>query len=377
MQSSGPDADEIEVSVFGPGMGEAIALHLGMGRWVLIDSCLDPRTGSPASLSYLRNLDIDPASQVKLVVATHWHADHIRGIGEVLSQCHSANVVISAALDKDEFLKLAELYAKRTMMRSSGMEEFTQIFKILQQRRQGRVRFNPPILAGADRVLYREEIEPPGAPPIQASIYSLSPSDAACLQAGLAFAELLPSPSQAKRRIVASPESNHASVVLWIQIGAHKILLGADLEITSDAKTGWSVIVSDSQAASSRADIFKIPHHGSRNGHYEGVWNELLSAQPDAVVTPFASGKKPLPTDADIERITGLTRNAFATAPSRRGRYKHRNRAVKRLMAQATTNVYDVHARWGQVRFRRRISANGAWDTELFGNAHRLSSVPS
>jgi hypothetical protein len=377
MRTRGPDDDEIEVSVFGPGMGEAIALHLGMKRWVLIDSCLDPRTGSPASLSYLRDLDIDPASQVRLVVATHWHADHIRGIGEVFKQCDSANVVISAALHKDEFLKLVELYANRTMMRSSGMEEFTQIFETLQQRRQGPVRFNPPILAGADRRLYAETIETPGAAPVEASIYSLSPSDAACLKAKLAFAELLPAPSQAKRRIVASPKSNHASVVLWIQIGAHKILLGADLETTSDAKTGWSVIVSDSQSISSRADIFKIPHHGSQNGYHGGVWNELLSAQPHAVVTPFASGKKPLPTDADIERITGLTRNAFATAPTKRGRYKQRNRVAKRLIAQATANVYDVHARWGQVRFRRRISATAPWDTELFGNAHQLSSVPS
>lgn len=37
-----PAADEIEFSLFGPGYGEAVAVHLGDGTWLLIDSCIDP-----------------------------------------------------------------------------------------------------------------------------------------------------------------------------------------------------------------------------------------------------------------------------------------------------------------------------------------------
>jgi len=42
-----PAADEIEVTLFGPGYGEAIAVHLGEGAWLLVDSCIDPESKAP------------------------------------------------------------------------------------------------------------------------------------------------------------------------------------------------------------------------------------------------------------------------------------------------------------------------------------------
>ena len=32
-----PAAGELEVSLFGPGFGEALALHIGAGKWILVD----------------------------------------------------------------------------------------------------------------------------------------------------------------------------------------------------------------------------------------------------------------------------------------------------------------------------------------------------
>ena len=62
-----PELDVIEVSLFGPGYGECVVLHLGAGEWVIVDSCLDHRTGQPATLVYLSSLGIDPAVAVKVV----------------------------------------------------------------------------------------------------------------------------------------------------------------------------------------------------------------------------------------------------------------------------------------------------------------------
>ena len=56
--------DELEISIFGPGYGEAIALHLGFGKWVLVDSCLEPKSGKPAQLQYLESLGIDASLAV-------------------------------------------------------------------------------------------------------------------------------------------------------------------------------------------------------------------------------------------------------------------------------------------------------------------------
>lgn len=35
-----PATDEIELTLFGPGYGEAIAVHLGEGAWLLVDPCV-------------------------------------------------------------------------------------------------------------------------------------------------------------------------------------------------------------------------------------------------------------------------------------------------------------------------------------------------
>ena len=47
-----PCHDELEVSIFGPGIGESVVVHLGYGDWIVVDSCLNPRTRLPAALEY-------------------------------------------------------------------------------------------------------------------------------------------------------------------------------------------------------------------------------------------------------------------------------------------------------------------------------------
>src|SRR5438067_455186 len=36
-----PDSSELELSVFGPGRGECLVVHLGAGEWMVVDSCLN------------------------------------------------------------------------------------------------------------------------------------------------------------------------------------------------------------------------------------------------------------------------------------------------------------------------------------------------
>ena len=72
-----PSPDEIEVTLFGPGYGEAIAVHLGEGTWLLVDSCIDPVSRAPASGTYLEQIGVS-VNQVLAIVASHWHDDHVR-----------------------------------------------------------------------------------------------------------------------------------------------------------------------------------------------------------------------------------------------------------------------------------------------------------
>ena len=74
-----PEPDEVEVSLFGPGFGECVLVHLGNNQWMVVDCCLELSSGRPAPIHYLEQLGCDIEQAVCLVVATHWHDDHMEG----------------------------------------------------------------------------------------------------------------------------------------------------------------------------------------------------------------------------------------------------------------------------------------------------------
>ena len=174
-----PEHSEIEVSLFGPGYGESVLLHLGENAWMIVDSCIDPTTGEPAPLTYLHRLNIDPATSVRQVIATHWHDDHIRGLGRIMQVCESAEFVCSAALKHEEFLTLVAAYGHSSMMESPAVQEFYEILQTLAAYGQHRPRKQPrpPTLATASRCIWRNDINISGLS-YPCSVYTLSPSDA-------------------------------------------------------------------------------------------------------------------------------------------------------------------------------------------------------
>ena len=87
--------ESVEMVVFGPGIGESIVIHLGNNEWIIIDSCIFSGEDVPAPLLYLRHIGVDASSAVKRVLATHWHDDHIRGLGAVLCECQQARFAMS------------------------------------------------------------------------------------------------------------------------------------------------------------------------------------------------------------------------------------------------------------------------------------------
>lgn len=370
-QHSPPGPDELELSLFGPGYGEAIAIHLGCSKWVLVDSCLHPQSGKPAALHYLEALRIDPSTAVVLLVATHWHDDHVRGIADLLDHCTSATLAVSSALRDDEFLQLVSLYSEPIAIASSGLDELAKICRTLSLRRPGRASVNPLRLAAADRVLYNENLQLQGHP-VRAVIYSLSPSDASQLMARFAFSSFLPTAGDLKLRVRA-PSPNHSSVALWLEVGSHRILLGADLEKTAAPKTGWSVILAESQVTSGKAFVIKVPHHGSATAHDDRVWLQLLSPNPIAVLTPFVRGSNPLPSPLDIQRICQKTPAGYATAPPSLSSLHWRNRVVRETIKASTREMRGLQWAWGHIRIRRGLSDTASPPrVELFGDAYSL-----
>lgn len=367
-RENGPAPDAIEVSLFGPGYGEAVAVHLGANQWVLVDSCLEPETREPASLHYLRGLGVDVSDAVRLVVITHWHDDHIRGISALFRECTSARLVLSAALRTHEFLTLLALYDQAVVRDSSGLDELVGILNILKN--TNAPRGQPPCFALADRALLRTAITLSHELAL-AQVFSLSPSDAALLQAQLAFSRLLPTPVSPKKRI-ASPSQNEAAVALWFQIGGRNLLLGSDVERSNNPRLGWSAILDDSTVVTGRAEAFKVAHHGAESGHDPRVWAERLYPDPLALLSPFRSGGMFLPSPTDLDRIRSLTTNAYLTAPNQRQQHRWNNKVVRDMVRETTRSIQNADYGWGHVRIRSRMSEEARWEVDLFGDAMRL-----
>jgi len=79
-----PQIDELEISLFGPGIGECIVVHLGNRQWMVVDSCMNVGRTEPIAVNYLNQMGVDVESDVKLVVVTQW-----------CSVCHSTQPFVT------------------------------------------------------------------------------------------------------------------------------------------------------------------------------------------------------------------------------------------------------------------------------------------
>src|SRR5258708_1379830 len=108
----GPNPDQIELSIFGPGFGECCVLHLADDNWIFLDFCIHSATKNPASIDYLNSRRVSH-DKVRFVVATHWHDDHVRGMAAQLRAFDQARFCSSSALTNKEFLATIVAYEER------------------------------------------------------------------------------------------------------------------------------------------------------------------------------------------------------------------------------------------------------------------------
>ncbi len=208
-----PPADnEIEVTLFGPGYGEAIAVHLGEGNWMLVDSCIDPESKASASGTYLEKIGVDP-KQVRSIIATHWHDDHVRGISQLASKHPTAEFSISAVFNDRE---ATAFLAAHSGASSSGLSRGAkELFEVIQ----GRVN----VFAALNRSIVLEAT----LNGHQVKVTALSPVKAAFAQSIARMAQYM---ARKDRPINSAPElhPNLEAVTLHIDLGGDAILLGAD-----------------------------------------------------------------------------------------------------------------------------------------------------
>ena len=351
-----PDEDEFEVALLGPGYGESIVLHLGYGRWVIVDSCINSE-GQPRALAYLESLGVNPAQAVDLIVATHWHDDHIRGMARLVEVCSKAKFCCAhALLDKEFLAAVGALEGRDLSVEGSGVREIHSVFAQLESKAA-----IPTFAAGNRRIHAWGKCE----------VWSLSPDDAAFRNSLQSTGKLFLSEGRTKTRF-RSVTPNDMSVVLWIGVGDIAVLLGSDLE-----KRGWVKIIQSEERPTGKASVLKVPHHGSESAHEPDVWNRMLEPKPFAILAPWQRGDRILPTKSDVQRILSHTPNAYATtsrglrAPARR----RENRMVRRTIGEFKVRLQRLDMLFDAIRLRRKIGLRTRWKVTTLGNACHLKAL--
>lgn len=365
-----PAPDEVEVTVFGPGFGECVLVHLGSAHWVVVDSCTDASDREdrrPAAERYLRVLGVDPATDVKLIVATHWHDDHVRGMARLVEVCTSATFSCANALLRREFVEYVQsLSTQRMTTDGAKVREIGRVFERLRSKNRS-ARY-----ANGSRPLYTID-EGQLSHGRRVTVTALSPSDREFELFLQHVAEMMP--TRGRPAMAAPPRQNPnlASVVLAISVGDVHLSLAADMELHSEQGRGWNAVFGEAaKSFVSPASMVKVAHHGSRNGHHEPYWSAYIAQQPHCVVTPFnrlAAGRR-LPTDDDIERLTTLG-PLYVTGARSLPKSVAREAAVERGLRESGIELRDLQLPLGMVRLRRAVGAGGKWRAETFPPAYR------
>jgi beta-lactamase superfamily II metal-dependent hydrolase len=358
-----PAKDEIEVSVFGPGIGESILVHIGQNEWIGVDCAT--LVGESWPLKYLRQLAAVPENCIKLIVATHWHSDHVNGLSRVVDSCPKAAFVCSRALTVPEFRQIyARFNDEGDDNLSAPLREVRAIFRTYANRRSENRDYRGPRLAQESELLLSRDREDG----TQLRVWALSPSPEDVLAAGEEFARLFMPPGQYATGL-SSSNPNKLAVVIYIAAGDETIILGSDLEHNASATSGWLAVIA-SAARTQLSRIFKVPHHGSSNAFSHEVWDQALHKNVIAVLTPYV--RSGLPRESEIARLRSLTNELYVTALPQPIVIDRPHQVQKKIMGTRPSRVvaFSSKEQFGLVRLRK--APKGDWNVQLFGAARCL-----
>lgn len=331
-----PATDQVEINVFGPGVGECVLVHMGDGAWLVVDSCRGRGRSRPAALEYLEAIGVSPDA-IQVVIATHWHDDHVKGIAQVYDEAPHADFYVAASVRPDEFRAVTGMAPMGSRF-TSGVDELSRVAQIADRRA---VPVRPA--SAAHRLRFQ-----PGRP--VSEVWALSPSYEDQSISRQHIAALLPDFQPGARRIPAQPP-NDTSIVLLLETVVGGVLLGGDLEHPASRLRGWHAVMDLHSAPATTAGFFKVPHHGSGNAHCPELWEHRVEAGALAVITPFDRGATPLPRPADRSRIRKLTGRAFLTS-DKRDRPVARDRVTERTIREATRSFTPQTLLMGHVQAR-------------------------
>jgi hypothetical protein len=341
-RSSPPDADELEVSVFGPSKGECIIVHVPNGPWFVVDSFrVQGEAGPvPVAVAYLR--DMLKVADVYGVMITHWHDDHSAGAADVLRAfAPSLRVVgLPSAYGRRELASFAADLLPDPLG-SRIIKDIVAVITELSEPATQHVR-RIPLNDGA-------QLEPPGN--VVWKLSCLSPSMEDERHHFSTLLKFLPG------YVGPAPHAydvNSGCAVLRFEVGETVVMLCSDLDVGDGPQRGWRCIVQN-HGARLRSDVVKVGHHGSSTAFHEAAWAAFGAlGKPRGVITPFPANGGQLPRPEMVGRLVRVAEPLHLTAIGK----KHAKRAGKLLASDSPFQAYTptsprTFEAIGQVRYRQ------------------------
>lgn len=359
-----PARTQAEITLIGSGgYGESVVAHLGNEEWIVVDSCINPITKTSLALEYLIELGVD-LSFVKLILCTHWHDDHILGISQILEQCKNAKFSFSKAHDIEKFLYWISFDYQKTsnQRKNSSTIEFNKCIDLIKSRGDS------PISSIENKSIYLLK----NGSDIISQIFSLSPSDYTMEKFDHEIGALITDFGSPNKKL-PNNSPNAKSVALFLKLGYHRAILGADLEVSRDNREGWVNILDNTHVIDKKATLFKIPHHGSENGYHQRIWLDLLEQNPVGKLTPYNKNNG-LPDPTMLKKYSQHTDRLYMTAPSISKKPKERDKSIEKIIKSMNYKISEVKYKKGVIRCRIDLSdPNAIWDTALIENSLKIS----
>lgn len=369
---SAPDIDEFEITTIGAGTvaGEAIVLHLGNGKWAIIDSCMVGDKILP--LYYLNKIGVD-TNNVELIICTHWHTDHIQGLSTIINQCPNARFYIAKVGDKDTFLRyVLERNCNNEYPFRGRWKEFKNCLEVLANRKQR------PRYAAIDTELYSD-------PLLNVHLKAVSPSDEMLDQ----FDKLLLKAFENKSEDI---DPNMCCIALILSVANKNIILGADLECNRPNNTlegcelkckerkkiGWCNVLEDSVSFNSKEsyEYIKIPHHSSITAFCPKKWDNYFNDNRIATSTVYVNNRGvSLPKKDMLDLYFSLCSEYYLTSPRAVvSKDKKGKTDIERLKGTIVEKVYIIPENIGIICSRYKSGMEGTWNTQLLGMALKVDS---
>ncbi|HAU32562.1 MAG TPA: DNA internalization-related competence protein ComEC/Rec2 [Desulfotomaculum sp.] len=210
-----PSEKQLVMHMIDVGQGESILIQFPAGKNMLVDTggwngelVTGAGAGDKVVVPYLQRLGIH---RLDALLLTHSHEDHTGGAAAVVKSIPVALIIVSSAAQKTDLPSGA----------SSEEDPYSRLLEGFQKKG-----VNLRAVKEGDRLMLDPDVE----------IKVLGPY---------------------LRRAYLTDDENNSSVVLMIRYGRQKFLLTGDISV--EAQEGLL-----KSGADLRADILKIPHHGSK-----------------------------------------------------------------------------------------------------------------